>query len=401
MSVLGRQPLSREEFENLDSVFKAPGLVPTLISVFCAFGGWALLLSVIPLAVIDAGQSDTLAGLSTAVFMGATVLTQAFTPRVLRMVGYLPVMLGAALLLGLPAVLHVFTMTPLVIILVAIVRGIGFGSLTVAESALIADLVPVRLLGRASGVLGLSVGIGELLGFPLGMYLFDNFGPKVVFSAAGVYAIVGAIAALGLPALKREGTPGQSESSENTDHVEKERPQTVKTWKLATVPAILVCTASMGFAAFSTFLAPAAAKLDAQAAAMISGFTLSVVGGFQIISRLVTGWWADRVGEPGRLASIGQILSLVGLIGAGATIALQPTGWALAIGSLIAAAFFGLGFGIAQSEALLMMFNRLPRSRSAEASALWNMAFDSGTGIGAMLLGLLAGYVMYLSLIHI
>ena len=68
--------LSSEELEQIDSVWKAPGLKPTLVAVFCAFGGWALLLPVIPLAIIDNGGSDGLAGLSTGVFMGATVLTQ-------------------------------------------------------------------------------------------------------------------------------------------------------------------------------------------------------------------------------------------------------------------------------------------------------------------------------------
>ena len=93
--------LSIEELEKIDSVWQAPGLKATLVSVFCAFGGWALLLPVIPMAVIAGGGTDSVAGLSTGVFMAATVLTQAFTPRLLRGVGYTPVMFGAGLLLGL------------------------------------------------------------------------------------------------------------------------------------------------------------------------------------------------------------------------------------------------------------------------------------------------------------
>ena len=41
MALLARpEGLSPEQMDELDSVFKAPGLVATLISVFCAFGGW-------------------------------------------------------------------------------------------------------------------------------------------------------------------------------------------------------------------------------------------------------------------------------------------------------------------------------------------------------------------------
>ena len=42
------QALTIEELEKIDSVWQAPGLKATLVSVFCAFGGWALLLPVIP-----------------------------------------------------------------------------------------------------------------------------------------------------------------------------------------------------------------------------------------------------------------------------------------------------------------------------------------------------------------
>lgn len=42
-----------------------------------------------------------------------------------------------------------------------------------------------------------------------------------------------------------------------------------------------------------------------------------------------------------------------------------------------------------------MLFDRLPRAESAKASALWNMTFDGGTGVGAVLLGFVAGALTY------
>lgn len=70
-------------------------------------------------------------------------------------------------------------------------------------------------------------------------------------------------------------------------------------------------------------------------------------------------------------------------------------GLALVIGAFAAAGLFGLGFGIVQNEALLMLFERLPREKTTLASALWNMTFDSGTGIGAVVLGMVAGVLAY------
>lgn len=382
------QALSATELARLESVWQAPGLKATLVSVFCAFGGWALLMPVIPLAVIETGGSERMAGLSTGIFMGATVSTQYFTPRILRRVGYFPVMAIAGLLLGLPAVIHAFSLGTSAVVAVAIIRGVGFGAVTVAEAALIADLVPPHLVGRSSGLFGVVVGFTQLVGFPLGMWVYDHFGGPSVFGLAAVYAIVGSCAAFGLPVKDRS----QEQPTKTTT---KKKPATVGTWKLATVPGLLIATAAVGFAAFSTFLAPAAADIDPAKAATVAGLTLAVVGAAQTFARAFAGWWADRVGEPGKLAVIGLLFALVGVLAGGVTISAEPQGAALVAACLGAAAIFGAGFGFAQSEALLLLFYRLPRERSAEASALWNMCFDSGTGAGAIVLGVVAGAFAY------
>ena len=88
--------LSRRELDQLDSMWKSPALIPTLVTVVAAFGGWALLLPVIPQAILDSGGSAGLAGAYTGVFMAATVLTQTQTPRLVRSWGYSTTMLVAA-----------------------------------------------------------------------------------------------------------------------------------------------------------------------------------------------------------------------------------------------------------------------------------------------------------------
>ncbi|WP_312800822.1 MFS transporter, partial [Corynebacterium variabile] len=131
-------------------VLKVKGLPLNLLSVFCAFLGWSLLLPVIPVAMLDDGYGDALAGLSTGIFMAATVITQFFVPRLLRSVGYVPVMIAAAVLLGVPSAFYLIDGGAWFVLLVSAVRGIGFGAVTVAQSALLAELVPPRQLGRAT-----------------------------------------------------------------------------------------------------------------------------------------------------------------------------------------------------------------------------------------------------------
>ena len=42
-----------------------------------------------------------------------------------------------------------------------------------------------------------------------------------------------------------------------------------------------------------------------------------------------------------------------------------------------------------------MMFARMPKERVSEASAVWNMSFDTGTGAGSSVLGVTASSTGY------
>lgn len=343
-----------------------------MVAVFCAFGGWALLLPVIPLAVIDDGGTDSLAGMSTGIFMAATVITQAFTPLMLRRFGYRYVLMLSGLMLGVPAIVHVFTFEPWVVLLIAVARGIGFGAVTVTESALVSSLVPPELIGRSAGTYGMVVGISQMVNFPLGLWVHQHFG-VAVFWAAGILSLIGAVAAFGLPNSRSEApTSSAGEAPAN--------------YARSMVPGFAIFAAATGFAAFSTFMAPATTS-------GISSVVLAVIGGTQVGARLFTGTLADRVGQPGKAMKPGLALVVAGVAVAAWLIWSQPD--AIWVWSLVAASLFGLGFGAVQNEALLLMFHRLPRSHSSQASAIWNICFDGGTGVGAMLLGVVAAQYAY------
>jgi MFS family permease len=363
------------------AVLKVKGLPLTLLSVFCAFLGWSLLLPVIPVAMLDAGYGDTLAGLSTGVFMAATVVTQAFVPKLLRRAGYVPVMVAAAVLLGVPSAFYLIDGGAGLVLAVSAVRGVGFGAVTVAQSALLAELVPARQLGRANAFFGAAIGVGEILGFSIGLTLYTRAG-DVVFLIAVVLGVVGALGALAVPPLRA--------AEVDRDAAREAVGDRVPLWKLALVPVIGLCTAAMGFGALSSFAAPAVDGIDPAAAATVAGLTLAVTGAAQILGRVISGSWADRVGEPGRLVVPASLLAVVGLLAMAAVIHGAPHGAGLVAGALGSAALFGLGFGAVQSETLLMMFARMPGDRVSEASAVWNMSFDSGTGAGSAVLGVVA-----------
>ncbi|WP_167382090.1 MFS transporter [Corynebacterium suranareeae] len=363
-------------------MWKSPGFVAVLVAVAAAFGSWSLLLPVVPLAVLNNGGSSAVAGATTGIFMAATVLTQIFTPAALRKIGYTPVMAFAAFMLGVPAIGYVFSVEPIPVLLVSALRGIGFGALTVAESALVAELVPVRFLGKASGMLGVFIGLSQMLFLPTGLALGDQFGYNVVYILGAAIALVAAVMCLRIPKVK-------AAAKQQPKVTEQER--SVSTWKLVLIPSLAVTTLSMTFGAVSSFLPAAVIELDPGLGAALAGIILSITGGSSMVFRYLSGVIADRRGMPGTTMIPAQIIGFLGVALITATIFQGWSVWLLIIGAVM----FGGGFGMVQNEALLSMFFRLPRSKVSEASAIWNIAFDSGTGIGSFLLGIVAASLAY------
>lgn len=363
-------------------MWKSPGFVAVLVAVAAAFGSWSLLLPVVPLAVLNNGGSSAVAGATTGIFMAATVITQIFTPAALRKIGYTPVMAFAAFMLGVPAIGYVFSVEPIPVLVVSALRGIGFGALTVAESALVAELVPVRFLGKASGMLGVFIGLSQMLFLPAGLALGDQFGYNVVYVLGAVIALVAAVMCLRIPQVK-------AAAKQQPQVSEQER--SVSTWKLVLVPSLAVTSLSMTFGAVSSFLPAAVIELDPGLGAALAGIILSITGGSSMVFRYLSGVIADRRGVPGTTMIPAQIIGFLGVVLITVTIFQGWSVWLLIIGAVM----FGGAFGMVQNEALLSMFFRLPRTRVSEASAIWNIAFDSGTGIGSFLLGIVAASLAY------
>ena len=81
---------------------------------------------------------------------------------------------------------------------------------------------------------------------------------------------------------------------------------------------------------------------------------------------------------------IGALLAAVGVLAFSATH--HP------VALIGGAATFGLGFGMAQNASISVMFREVEASGYDTASAVWNIGYDAGMGLGATGFGLLAAH---------
>ncbi len=338
-------------------------VVVLVLTAFSVFLGFQLLLSVVPLYTDEAGGGSSGAGLATGAFMFSTVLTQIQMPRLLRWLGYGWTLAAGLLFLGVPALFYVFTDSVEAILAVTLLRGIGFGIVTVVFVALIVKLVPAGRTGEALGLLGIAITVPNIFCNPLGLWLVDQFGFGIVFVAGGLAPILGLAA---IPVIRRSASAARGfvESGAGIFAALTRGP-------LLRISLIFTAT-TMAAGVVLTFLplaAPGSGLFSAVGGLLIFGATTTVAR-----------WWAGRFGDrrdPHLLLAPGLLACALGMI------CLPTGGPALLVG----AALFGTGFGLLQNATLILTMKRVSDSEHAMGSTLWNVAFDAGTGLGAFLFG--------------
>ncbi|MQA14487.1 MAG: MFS transporter [Pseudonocardiaceae bacterium] len=344
-----------------------------LAASFAGFGGYSLLLPVVPLWASTGGVAEFGAGATTGVLMASTVGTQLGVPWLLRRVGHRAVLAAGMVLLGAPTPLYALAPELPLLLGVSLVRGVGFGLLTVAGSALIAELVPSAELGRASARYGLAVGLPQLVLLPAGVSVTALVGFGPLFVVAGVLPVV---AVLAVPWIR---VPRRAEAA-----VDETTPaQRWTAMRAAAGPWLAMLTCSIAQGGLITFLPLAIADPGLLLPAALLATTAGA-----LLGRLAAGELTDRRGMAGRLMRVGVVLSAVGMVAE--ALAAGSSGALAALAVVGGAALVGLGFGVVQNDSLVVMFGSAGAAGYGAASAAWNIAYDTGTGVGATGLGAVA-----------
>jgi predicted MFS family arabinose efflux permease len=334
-----------------------------------ASASFYLLLSVVPMYAAAIGVGGVGAGLATAALMTSTVLTELVTPRLVARFGHRAVLAAGLVLLGAPALALPGTKGMATILVVCVVRGVGFAIAVVVGGALVASLIPPERRGEGLGISGVVVGVPSLVSLPLGVWLAGRVGYPVVFVAGGLASLAGLAAIRGLPG--RRPRP------------ERELGVLAGLRTAALVrPAIVFSTTAMAASVVVTFLPIALGH----ATGSLGAVALLVQPAASTLSR----WWAGRHGD--RHGAAGLLAPAVLVSAAGvAALVLVANPAATLIGMLV----FGAGFGVAQNASLSLMYARVPASGYGAVSAVWNLAYDAGFGAGAAGFGLLVSPLGY------
>ena len=357
-------------------IWREPGMAPLALMTCAGFSGYALLLTIAPLWVVEGGATTAESGLVNGVLLLFTVLTQLLVPRALRTFGWAPVLAVGLALLGLPGVLRSLDAGLALVLTLSAVRGVGFGVLTVTGSAAVAALVGAERRGEAIGVYGLAVAVPNLVLLPAGPWIAESAGYWVVFALSAL-PVVGIPAALRLASALRLDAPdlhSETASSDPADPASAAYAHLVR-------PVLILLAVTLAGGAVVTFTPQ---MIDSAAVAAAG---LLLMGLAAAVARWRIGVLADRHGAQRFL------VPLVPLTCA----AMALVAWSVADADSVRVASFlvamplvGLCYGGLQNLTLVISFEAVSRRHHNLASAVWNVGFDAGTALGSVAVGVIA-----------
>jgi predicted MFS family arabinose efflux permease len=336
-------------------------LLVRFVSTLGAAASFYLMLSTVPEYARAVGASAGTAGLATTALTLSSVAAYLVAPRLIARYGYRPVLAAGLAALGVPALLLAapagIGASVAVIMAVCAVRGLGFAVACVAGYALTVSLIPPERRGEGLGLVGVVSGVPSVTCLPLGVWLAAHVGYRPVFVAGGVTALAGLASVPWLPGSGRAAGP-------STGILAALRAPALNR------PALTFSAVTMAVGVVVTFLPLAVAGTATDVAAL----ALLVQPATAIGGRWLAGRYGDRRG-PAVLLAPGVLLAAAGMLMLSLT--------AVPAAVIAGAAVFGAGFGVVQNASLTLMYDRVPESGYSAVSALWNLAYDGGMGLGA------------------
>jgi MFS family permease len=344
-----------------------PGLLAALSLTPLTLVGGGLLLPLVPLEMQRRGVTLVAAGLTTAMFMGATVVVQLASAKLLRTFGYRPVIATGSLLIGLPC-LAMLLVGPSWWYAVAVLRGMGFGLLTVSCTSLPTRIAPRRLLGRAAAAQGAIAGLTQAFGIGSGLVVdhFFNFTTAVV--AATMMPLIACAV--------RPSVPATTEAPAETV-VDESKPLRIEL--RATGITTVIVTFSAVYGALS-LLIPSRGVGPLLGAMVL--FTISLA---TTVGRYLAGNRTDR-GNHAAFAPAAMVIGAAGII----CLRLPLEGAWRMLPLCLSAAVVGVCYGIVQNDTLISLYHLFGHRGRATGSKWWNVGIDFGLGAGSYGVGAIA-----------
>ncbi|PFN97496.1 MFS transporter [Bacillus sp. AFS076308] len=340
---------------------------------FFIFLGFQMTLPTIPLFVEDLGGNDQLIGFVVGIFTFSALLLRPYAGTALETKGRRFVYIIGLTIFVLSVGSFGFLTSIVLLFMMRVVQGGGWGFSTTASGTIASDLIPVSRRGEGMGFYGLSGNLALAIGPSLGLTLTGIINFKPFFLICAGLGLIALILSSRISYKKIDPKPG----------MEKTKSKLYE--KGALKPSILMFFITVTFGGIAAFLPLYTAEKH------ISGIQLYFL--FYALALMITRSFAGKLYDRKGLVVVfipGTFLILIAMI----LLAWLPNSLIL----YTAATFYGLGFGMVQPALQSWSIEKVPVNRRGMATATFYSFFDLGIGLGAMGFGQISHLLGYSSI---
>lgn len=344
----------------VDGAFLAPAT-----AVFFFFFAFGMVLPVLPIYITDTlGGSDLAVGTVVGITAVSAIAIRPWIPAGVQRWGAARLIAGCGILGGISFVFSGLIGTTAGLSGLRLLAGVAQAVIMVAALIIVSSSVSDAQQGQVISYLSVAPYTGIGLGPVVSQPILQNYGAAWAFAAAGVVSLIAAAAIAPSAARRHERDLGAPRS----------KPEI---YLPAVVPGLVLMLGILGPVALSTFMPLYIGELGSNSPQWIFlGYSAVILA-----ARILGGRIPDRLG-PMTTGAVSTLLISAGL----AAIALAPS----VLIVYLALVPFGIGIALQYPGLLALVIARAPAERRSTAISTFTMFFDVASGLGAVLIGVVA-----------
>ena len=373
-----------------------------LLANFLLYFGFFLLMPVLPFYLVEEfGISKGMIGVILACYTVAALTVRPFSGYLLDTLQRKPLYLFSFFIFTMIFGGYIVTGSLAVFIMLRIVHGLSFGTVTVAGNTIVIDITPSSRRGEALGYYGLANNIAMALGPMTGLFMHGQASYPTIFLTGMAFSVAGLLCAICVKARTPESIKARRAEKQLTGVDTSAQKRKLSLDRFILVKGIPVSIAllmlSIPYGATTNFVAMYAKEIHLDVA---SGFFFTLMAAGMGASRLVAGKKVDQ-GYVTQCIHFGlyPVVAAFFILSMCRFVAPHSMGMAEAMFFAVPL-LLGIGFGIIFPAMNTLYINLAPNNQRATATSTYLTAWDVGIGIGIATSGFIAQhftfYMVYL-----
>jgi len=367
--------MRKEEDSIKMKIFTTPFNLMLTVSVL-SYTGHYMLMATMPIYAKELGGSNVAAGMMVTALTVSALLFRPIFGLLIDNKGRKFVLVTGAVLFVVVSFFYTLASTVFLLLILRVINGIGFSAHTSAAGTIASDLTPKPRLAEGLGYYGISIIIGTAIGPSLGLYLSGHSGYQFMILCVLIIWGMGLLFSLLIKYEKKNKAANDSAADSGRGGNPIQYSKVINSFfeKTSLLPSLVMFFVSLSFGSVITFLPSYGIAREIE---HIGSFFI-VYSIVVFITRLTTGKLADRYGF-----RIVLIPSLAALFLSMVILAFSGTLSAV----LIAAVFFGIGFGTSYPLTNAIIIKLCSEKRRGAATSTLLASMDIGIGFGALVWG--------------